>query len=96
MLMIMMLFLRCIIIMMMTNIIIKMHIWEVYVLSMQKVRFAEEKTEELVGKSDVFKEQFGDQRFVVHCGELRLRLQANLVDDPQPEHLDNVCLFLRN
>jgi len=60
-------------------------------LTLQKAKFAEEKAEEFVGKSDVFKEQFGEQRFVVHCGELRLRLQANLADDPLPERLDNVC-----
>lgn len=40
-------------------------------------------------ESDLYKEQFG-MRFVVQCNEFRLRLQANLAEDGQPEQLDNV------
>jgi hypothetical protein len=41
------------------------------------------------GDIDVYKEQFG-MRFLVRCEGFKLRLQANLVDDGQPEQLDNV------
>jgi len=41
--------------------------------------------------ADVYKEQFGT-RFILRCDDFRLRLQANIADDGQPEHLDNVCL----
>lgn len=42
--------------------------------------------------SDVFKEQFV-MRFLVRCEGFKLRLQANVAEDGQPERLDNVsCL----
>jgi len=40
--------------------------------------------------ADVYKEQFGT-RFIVRCDDFKLRLQANIAEDGQPEQLDNVC-----
>jgi len=40
--------------------------------------------------ADVYKEQFGT-RFIVRCDDFKLRLQANIADEGQPERLDNVC-----
>jgi len=41
------------------------------------------------GAADVYKDQFGT-RFIVRCDDFKLRLQANMADDSQPERLDNV------
>ena len=41
----------------------------------------------------VYKEQFGT-RFVVRCDDFKLRLQANIADEGQPEQHDNVCFCL--
>jgi len=43
-------------------------------------------------EADVYKEQFGT-RFIVRCDDFKLRLQANVADDGQPERLDNVRCF---
>jgi len=53
----------------------------------------EESAESMVDSNepdaDVYKEQFGT-RFIVRCDDFKLRLQANIADDGQPEQLDNV------
>ena len=47
--------------------------------------------------TEVYKEQFGT-RFIVRCDDFKLRLQANIADDGQPEKLDNVhfCFLIIN
>lgn len=54
----------------------------------KKMLPSERKAEDSEHESDLFREQFGT-RFLVQCDSFRLRLQANLADDGQPERLDN-------
>lgn len=55
----------------------------------QKSNLASQECEERASDAEVYREHFGE-RFVVRFEDFKLRLQANIADDGQPEKLANV------